>query len=473
MDTNYIDIVKILSENYNYISIRKEYKFSEEENAHVVNRPCFYLNDVLTKGTYTQNPNKSFHKIEMIESLSSKPKGIYLDDLTEIKDNTIVQIEFHPSNRDFLLIKNSFFDKVFIDFPNLLNSLKTSNSHLILYFGFEADSFQYDDYNKENYYKNYYQMLEDVISENELPNNSIILLSSNGLGNTHEKIRYGNNESVVKSVFDNFLEWDTFLKLKGNIDLNYNFETHIDNLKKSSKYLLRVNRTSNLYRDLMLYYLFASNNIDKCLIEHIEFGSELNNFKNKLNECRKISDKLNYTNITDYFNYDNTIISDINKTIPLVASTDEQINNKLTTDSYGIEPIPHDIYHNSIFSWVSTSLVDMDNQVFINSSTFNPILYYHPLLIHGNKSHISCFKNSNYKSFSFLFDEDYDLDDDILVRFVKNVNQVNKLLELPKDILIDIILSNRNILEYNRNLLFECNSIERILTKFYNLLNGK
>jgi hypothetical protein len=129
---------------------------------------------------------------------------IYLDDLTEINDNTIVQIEFHPSNRDFLLIKNSFFDKVFIDFPNLLNSLKTANSHLILYFGFEADSFQYDDYNKENYYKNYYEMLEDVISENELPNNSIILLSSNGLGNAYEKIRYGNNESVVKSVYDNF-----------------------------------------------------------------------------------------------------------------------------------------------------------------------------------------------------------------------------------------------------------------------------
>ena len=136
-----------------------------------------------------------------------------------------------------------------------------------------------------------------------------------------------------------------------------------------------------------------------------------------------------------------------------------------------MEPIPHDVYKKSIFSWVSTSLLHAKNQVFINASTFNPILYYHPLLIHGNMFHLKSLTKSKYKSFSFLFDESYDLDSDVMVRFVKNINQIDKLFKLPKDILIEKVIQNREILEHNRNILFQCNSIENILTKFYNIIN--
>ena len=190
MVSNYLNIVKELSTNYKYITVKKRYAVGDYENAHIVNDECVYLNDILIKGSYTiKNTNLSFHNSEIVNILDSHEKGIYLDDLDILEDNTIVQIQFHPSNRDFLLLKNSFFDKFFVDFPNLLQKMKQGKCFLFLYFGFEADSFYIDDYNQENYYKNYYEMFEDVLSEWELPSNSMIILSSNALGYEQEKIR--------------------------------------------------------------------------------------------------------------------------------------------------------------------------------------------------------------------------------------------------------------------------------------------
>ena len=472
MEDNYINIVSNLSKTYNFISLKKEYKFGDYKDAHVINRPSFFLNDLLIRGTYNiPSSEKVFHDIEMVNTLSAMDKGTYLDNLDYISDNTIIQFELHPSNRDFLKIKNLFFDKFFKEFPLVLQKLKQSKCYLFINFGFEADSFLIDDYNKENYYKTYYEMFEDIIDEWDIPSTSMIILSSNGLGYEQEYIKY-KQFPKVKCIFENVTEMDTFRKFKNTENLKYTFEEHIDNLKKSSKYLLRVNRTSNKYRDLMIYYLFASNNFKKSIIEHSEFNIDTNNLQKLLNECKLISNKLGY-DISNLFNYSDDIINKINNTLPLVASSDELNDRTLISESYGLEPIPHDVYKSSIFSWVSTSLLHAENQVFINASTFNPILYYHPLLIHGNKSHLDCLKKSNYNSFSFLFDEDYDKDDNTMIRFVKNVNQIDKLLQIPKDILIQKIIDNRNILEDNRKTLFKCNSIKNILVKFYNLLNEK
>ena len=45
------------------------------------------------------------------------------------------------------------------------------------------------------------------------------------------------------------------------------------------------------------------------------------------------------------------------------------------------------------------------------------------------------------------------------------------VMNMDKDYLIDLMWDNRDILQHNRNLLIECKSIERILTKLYEILN--
>jgi hypothetical protein len=118
MAADYLDIVHHLSSNYKFITFKKEYKFGSYKNAHVVNRPSFFLNDLLIKGTYNiLNSGKFFHKKEMIDLLSGMDKNTYLDDLTYLSDNTIIQFELHPSNRDFLKINSKWLQQAIKDSP--------------------------------------------------------------------------------------------------------------------------------------------------------------------------------------------------------------------------------------------------------------------------------------------------------------------------------------------------------------------
>ena len=135
------------------------------------------------------------------------------------------------------------------------------------------------------------------------------------------------------------------------------------------------------------------------------------------------------------------------------------------------EPIDNLVYENSFFSWVSPSLPDKRDYIFINQSTFSPILHYHPILWFGHTNIIKYFKQCGFKSFDWLFDESYDTIDSDLDKFKHNIKEVDKIMNMDKKSLIDLMWDNREILQHNRNLLLECKSIERILTKLYEILN--
>ena len=50
---------------------------------------------------------------------------------------------------------------------------------------------------------------------------------------------------------------------------------------------------------------------------------------------------------------------------------------------------------------------------------------------------------------------------------VYNITDIQKVMNMGRDNLVDIITQNKDSLERNRNLLIQCKSIERIITKFY------
>ena len=58
-------------------------------------------------------------------------------------------------------------------------------------------------------------------------------------------------------------------------------------------------------------------------------------------------------------------------------------------------------------------------------------------------------------------------------RMTLNLNEIHQLMNKPKDTLIGIIKDNRESLEHNRKLLFECKSIENIIKKLYVIINEK
>ena len=124
-----------------------------------------------------------------------------------------------------------------------------------------------------------------------------------------------------------------------------------------------------------------------------------------------------------------------------------------------------------MFSWVNPSLPDKKNYVFINQSTFSPVLHYHPILWFGHTHLIKCFKEYGYKSFDWLFDESYDELTSDLDKFKANVKQVDKVMNMDKDYLIDLMWDNRDTLQHNRDLFIERKSIERIIRKLYGIIN--
>ena len=57
--------------------------------------------------------------------------------------------------------------------------------------------------------------------------------------------------------------------------------------------------------------------------------------------------------------------------------------------------------------------------------------------------------------------------DSIVERFVLNIQDIMNVMNMNDDELYNKIKDNKETLQHNRDLLFECKSIERIITKFY------
>ena len=114
------------------------------------------------------------------------------------------------------------------------------------------------------------------------------------------------------------------------------------------------------------------------------------------------------------------------------------------------------------------------DKVFINQSTFKPILFYHPLVIHSQPNHIHHLKKSGYKSYDWLFDESLDTLynhewETKYQRLWKNIKSIDKVMNMTRDELVGVISENKKSLQHNRDLLFKCESIERIIRKFYEI----
>ena len=469
----YLDNVKYLLNNFIFSSYREEFKYTATHGTDfLISKDNFYISDLLKYESYhITNTDKKYHNLEFIKLLKSIGNCNYMDfDNAILQDKPIIlQMELHPGDHGFDEMIKYYFRKLFLD-KRVLNGMVSGKIKLILYFGFEADSFSSNEFHSIGTHTNYYQMFDTVFSEYSLPKNSIIILSSNSLGDVQEAEYYKNKNIKLGTIFANMYERNTFVHTKGDINFDYTFDEHLENINNSKNRVVRVSRTQHYTRDVMLYYLYKSKNEYDTIIEQNKFYDDIL-FLKKLDKAKEISNKLGY-DIGRYFNYTPSDISKLKSKLPYIASEYEKINPFDKNAIYSNETIPHDIYYNSICSWVSTSIPDRSTQVFLNSSTFNPMLYYHPLIFHGNPNTKKELNRWGYKSYDFFTNtDDLDYMDDDIERLVHSINTIDRIYNTSKNQLIQMIADSRDVLEYNRNLLFECKSIEHTLTKLYDLLN--
>lgn len=473
----YRDKVKWLVDNCIFSVMNKE--FTDEfglfaENSH-------FLGQQLDAGYYrvdTINGQRNFHYKDVTDFLdkyrTSSNKTYAFEDAIQLggSKKIIVGFSIHPRMHDVSTYRKNFFDKLFSD-TELLDLIRKQKVHLYLYYGYEADNLNCEWEGDRNFEK----MLDSTIKDYSLPYNSIIVLSSNLMGYENHKSIHGfgkgDNIENPRIIYDNFYEVNTFKSLKGGIDMDYTFDEYLDNCRNTDKYCLRLNRTNHTSRDWMLYYLEKSKNIKKSIIEHNEYRED--SITSVLNIIEQTSTKDihidRYPDISKYLTNQQSIHDSIKSKLPIIASEHEI--GKEYTDVYSNETIPHDVYKKSIFSWVSTTFPHKHHQIFLNMSTFNPILYYHPLIYIGNNNTVTYLRKSGFQSYEFLYEEDItDYCGSYSERVLLSTIEIDKLFNMDKDSLIDILSENRNIMEFNKQKLIKCDSIRRILSSLQDILTN-
>lgn len=475
----YISKVKYLVDNCRFSVLDREF---HDEHGLIVNN-SYYLGGQLDSGFYridTKHGVREIHYpkfVDWLEHYKKEPtKTFKYDEAISIQDDKkiIVGFSMYPRPHMVSTFRKYFFDELFKD-TDFLERMRNGKVHIYLYYGWENDNFNDID-SKDN---NFEKVLHDTIVDYNLPWNSIFVLSSNvqGYNNFHnvtgkEKWQFKDNPRII---YDNFYELHTFKSVKGEIDLDYTFDEYIENCKKADKYCLRLNRTSLPSRDFMMYYLTKSGNLNNSIVEHREYNRDnVASFIDRLTHDPVMKFRAScYPKIKDILGVeDDNVHNFIESNLPFIASEIE--TNQEYEQHYSNETIPHDVYKKSIFSWVSTTFTNQHNMIFLNMSTFNPILYYHPLIYFGNNNTATYLRKSTFLSYEFLYEEELvDGDGDFESRGIHSTIEVDKLFNMKKDDLISLIQENRHIMEYNKKRLIECDSVRRILINVSNIIQDK
>lgn len=466
----YIEIVKDIIENYVFTSYPKNFSNKLGE----VGVGLRYLEDFFNTGIYKiNNTSKTFHNkkiVDFIGKYNIDDFSLNYDDALKQKKPIILQMAMHLLDSTIDYIKLDFIDKLLKD-ENVLSRMKTGKMFLFLYYGWEADSFvNNDNYFKKGKYKSFYEMFEKILIEWNLPSNSIIILNSDLLGEVRKKDY--NFSKYVNVIFENSQEIASFTESDGDLNPDYSIKDYLNNIKKSNtKKVLRINRTPLISRDIMLYFLYSSGYIKNSITEHSKFiEMDIIKFIETLQKLNYINERFisSPPHLKDFLKINYKLIKKIEKDIPL------NIHEIDKSQIYSNMHIPYENYEKTIFSWASTTFPMRPNYIFLNQSTFNPMLYYHPILWHTGQYTIKYFEKYGYKSYSFLFNEKLiESSKNPEERLFYSIYEFDRIMQMDKKLLINTIEENKDILEHNRNILFECNSIERIIKKFHYIITNK
>ena len=456
----YIDKAKCIMDNYNFCTYQTPIRY----NGMNVADPSTYFWRLFTPEYYRISHTKgTFHDSDYVKFLSEYE---YKDELSiktclERDKKIILQMDLHPctdNDKPFEIIKNKFFDYM-LGKKEIIENMQSGKMVMFLYQGWEAENYTISHW-EDDKYKTFYHMVEDVLQQYGLPYNSIVILNSN--------VKLHNYKHKVNVIYDNAMEMNSFkrgvsgteygIKIK-DFDLTYRVDDYLDQVKNSKYRLLRLSRTPHQLRDKMLYYIYKLGIQNKSIIEHRYF------------DAKNVYDDGYFFDEAKH-KVDMDILNNIDKDIPLIASPYEKKQGYHKIHEHPNSPIPFDVYQDTTFSWVSTSLPDQVDKVFLNQSTFNPILHYHPVLWHGQKHTTKWFKDFGFKSYEWLFENESKADntDSLVERLMLNIQDIMNVMNMSNDELYNRIKDNKDTLVHNRNLLIRCKSIDRIITQIYEMI---
>jgi hypothetical protein len=160
------------------------------------------------------------------------------------------------------------------------------------------------------------------------------------------------------------------------------------------------------------------------------------------------------------FQLKNTLLdlrADFLKKCPLILDIKDPFTSVTPLYDY-----PINLMSNSLFHIVTESEVS-DNIYRVTEKIVKPIVGLQPFLVFGNKNSLKILKNMGFKTFDFIFNEEYDSVENPALRIELIFNEIDRLLSLPFDSLKELELMSRSVCEHNLNNLlhrFELNLVQ-------------
>jgi hypothetical protein len=90
----------------------------------------------------------------------------------------------------------------------------------------------------------------------------------------------------------------------------------------------------------------------------------------------------------------------------------------------------------------------------LSEKTYRNMHLCRPALIFGGQGTREYLISLGFDTWDWIIDWSFDSEPDKIVRFSKYLNELERLLNLPIQILVDLIVKNQDKLLYNRNRLF-------------------
>jgi hypothetical protein len=106
-----------------------------------------------------------------------------------------------------------------------------------------------------------------------------------------------------------------------------------------------------------------------------------------------------------------------------------------------------------IFVVTETLFLSGRNNMFLTEKTFKPILMRMPFIILGNVDSLKYLRSLGYKTFSHIWDENYDNIEDCSLRMVEILKLVKSLSELSDQEFQEKMIEADKISEYNYNVM--------------------
>jgi len=244
------------------------------------------------------------------------------------------------------------------------------------------------------YNKEWCKKLHDVLDDSDLPRDYFYFFTGNNtFKENYEKDFEGKLVNVVECTY-----FETYTKDYCNLSLLNNevFSSH-----ERSKHFLSLNRSPRLHRSKMFDYLKEKDLLKYGYISYIDEG---------------------------YY-----------------------VDGELTTseeDNQAGTFIEREYFDDSYLNIVTETWF-YEKSLFLTEKIFKSVIYQQPFLLFGGYNSLKLFKDLGYKTFSRIFDESYDDEEDNDKRFEMICNEINRIGKMPISDIHEMYLSVRDILEYN------------------------